>query len=84
LDAVKVADYVVFLLSAEVEVDSFGDLILLCIQHQGVPTMINGVQKLGNTGKKASLVRKSLGSFMADHFPGEDKIFDFENDQVTK
>ena len=40
LDACKVADYILFVISAEVEVDKFGELCLKAIQSQGPPTVI--------------------------------------------
>ena len=40
LDACKVADYILFVISAEVEVDKFGELCLRAIQSQGPPTVI--------------------------------------------
>jgi pre-rRNA-processing protein TSR1 len=44
LDACKVADYVVFVLSTEVEVDNWGDLALRCLQAQGLPEVITVTQ----------------------------------------
>jgi pre-rRNA-processing protein TSR1 len=44
LDTVKVTDFCVFLLSAEEEVDQFGELCLRAIQSQGVPSVVNVVQ----------------------------------------
>ncbi|KAF9516078.1 hypothetical protein BS47DRAFT_1293053 [Hydnum rufescens UP504] len=44
LDACKVADYVVFVLSTEVEVDTWGDLALRCLQAQGLPEVITVTQ----------------------------------------
>ncbi|RKP35008.1 hypothetical protein BJ085DRAFT_3381, partial [Dimargaris cristalligena] len=40
LDATKVADYVIFALSAEVEVDAFGEACLTAIQAQGCSTTL--------------------------------------------
>jgi pre-rRNA-processing protein TSR1 len=40
LDACKIADYILFVISAEVEVDQFGELCLRAIQSQGSPTVI--------------------------------------------
>ena len=44
LDAVKVADLVVFVLSAEEEVDKFGELCMTTIRSQGVPSTLSFVQ----------------------------------------
>ena len=40
LDACKIADYILFVVSAEIEVDQFGELCLRAIQSQGSPTII--------------------------------------------
>lgn len=37
LDACKAADYVIFILSTVVEVDTWGDTALRCLQAQGLP-----------------------------------------------
>lgn len=37
LDACKAADYVIFVLSTVVEVDTWGDTALRCLQAQGLP-----------------------------------------------
>lgn len=41
LDACKVADYVVFVLSPDTEVDSWGELALRCLQAQGLPEVVS-------------------------------------------
>src|SRR5207245_6322147 len=43
LDACKVADFVVLIMSAKVEVGKFGELCLKAIQAQGIPFMIPAV-----------------------------------------
>jgi pre-rRNA-processing protein TSR1 len=40
LDACKAADYVIFVLSTMVEVDTWGDTALRCLQAQGLPDVI--------------------------------------------
>jgi pre-rRNA-processing protein TSR1 len=44
LDCLKIADKVIFVLSAEEEVDEFGELIMSSIKGQGVPDVIVMVQ----------------------------------------
>lgn len=79
LDSVKVADYAMFVVSSEVEVDKFGDLTLLSIKSQGVPTVITVAQHLEKVAmKRRSDIKKSLASFMEHHFPGEQKINSIE------
>ena len=76
LDAAKVADIVVFLLSATEEVDAFGELVLTTIKSQGVPSIVNVVQHLeSHSAKKQADIRKSLISYMQHHFPDEQKLF---------
>ncbi|KAI9594595.1 hypothetical protein BDF19DRAFT_444182 [Syncephalis fuscata] len=81
LDAAKVADFCVFLLSAEEEVDKFGELCLRSIQSQGVPSVINVVQHLNNVPvKKRNDVKKSLTSFISYFFPDQDRILSVDTD----
>lgn len=44
LDACRVADFVVFVLSAEQEVDQLGELILRSVESQGVSNVLAAVQ----------------------------------------
>lgn len=44
LDAVKVADSLLFLLSPDGGTDDFGDYCLTCLFGQGMPSAIFGVQ----------------------------------------
>ncbi|ORX77145.1 DUF663-domain-containing protein [Anaeromyces robustus] len=86
LDAIKVADYVMFLVSAEEEVDKFGELILLTIKSQGVPTVLTVVQHLEKIpNKKKPEIKKALTTYMEYHFPGEQKIYSIaeKNDCLT-
>ncbi|KAJ1551509.1 hypothetical protein HK096_009670 [Nowakowskiella sp. JEL0078] len=52
LDAVKVADYVLFVVSASVEVDKFGDLCIATIKSQGIPSIFHAVQHLEKVDEK--------------------------------
>ncbi|GBB94661.1 hypothetical protein RclHR1_00240009 [Rhizophagus clarus] len=75
LDACKIADYILFVISAEVEVDHFGELCLKAIQSQGLPTVITTSMHMENIPqKKRNDVKKSLLSFMRYFFPDEEKI----------
>ncbi|KAL5034074.1 hypothetical protein BDV3_003673 [Batrachochytrium dendrobatidis] len=77
LDALKVADMVIFILSANEEVDKFGELCMTAIRSQGVPTVINMVQHLEtHPTKKQSDIRKSLEYYMNHQFSGEQRLFD--------
>ncbi|RIA99286.1 hypothetical protein C1645_684977 [Glomus cerebriforme] len=75
LDACKIADYVLFVVSAEVEVDQFGELCLKAIQSQGLPTVMTTVMHMEKIPqKKRNDLKKSLLSYMKHFFPDEEKI----------
>ncbi|RKP08921.1 hypothetical protein THASP1DRAFT_23173 [Thamnocephalis sphaerospora] len=81
LDAAKVADFCVFLLSAEQEVDKFGELCLRAIQAQGLPSIVSLVQHLENVAvKKRNDVKKSLVSFMSYFFPDQERVLPIDTD----
>ena len=44
LDACKAADYVIFVLSPDMEVDAWGELALRCLQSQGLPDAVTVTQ----------------------------------------
>ncbi|KAJ2160933.1 ribosome biogenesis protein tsr1 [Coemansia sp. RSA 552] len=76
LDVTKVADYTIMGLSAEVEVDAFGEQCLSAIQNQGHSNVFTVVQGLdGIVAKRRNDVRKSLHSFVAHFFPDADKVY---------
>ncbi|CAG8753330.1 23519_t:CDS:10, partial [Cetraspora pellucida] len=75
LDACKVADFMLLVLSAKVEADQFGELCLKAIQSQGFPSIISSVLYLEEIPqKKRNDVKKSLLSFLNYFFPEEEKI----------
>ncbi|CAG8593021.1 11964_t:CDS:10 [Cetraspora pellucida] len=75
LDACKVADFMLLVLSAKVEADQFGELCLKAIQSQGFPSIISSVLYLEEIPqKKRNDVKKSLLSFINYFFPEEEKI----------
>ncbi|RUS28877.1 hypothetical protein BC938DRAFT_481330 [Jimgerdemannia flammicorona] len=81
IDAFKVADFAILLMSAEVEVDKFGLLCLSAIQHQGLVSVVPVVQHLEKvTQKLRPSVRKSLVSFTKQFFPEEDKLLAIDNE----
>ncbi|KAI9215829.1 NUC121 domain-containing protein [Blastocladiella britannica] len=78
LDAVKLADYCLFVLSAKVEVDPFGEVLLTSILSQGLPSTVSVVQHLeavAPTLKRQSEIRKSLLSYMSFWSPATEKVF---------
>jgi pre-rRNA-processing protein TSR1 len=77
LDACKVADYAIFVLSATVEVDQWGDTLLRTLQAQGLPDVVSVVpQNSIPDAKSRSGILKSLLSFMQYFIPSQSRVFD--------
>ncbi|PPQ63684.1 hypothetical protein CVT24_004569 [Panaeolus cyanescens] len=77
LDACKVADYVVFVLSSTVEVDTWGDTLLRALQAQGMPEVITVASCSSSLDLKSrSGIMKSLLSFIQYFVPTQTRIFD--------
>ncbi|KAF8740163.1 hypothetical protein AX14_008351 [Amanita brunnescens Koide BX004] len=77
LDACKVADYAVFVLSTTVEVDRWGDTLLRTLQAQGLPDVVTVVPHDSVLDPKARpAILKSLLSFMQYFVPSQARIFD--------
>ncbi len=77
LDACKVADYVVFVLSSTVEVNAWGDTLLRTLQAQGLPDVVTVVSPNGSLEPKTRLpILKSLLSFMQYFVPTQTRVFD--------
>ncbi|KAF2723978.1 DUF663-domain-containing protein [Polychaeton citri CBS 116435] len=83
IDAARMADFVLFVLSAEEEVDELGEQMLRCIESQGVSTVLTGVHNLNviEPAKKRPDVLKSLKSFMAHFFAALEKVHDLSSRQ---
>jgi len=72
-----VADYVVFILSPTVEVNSWGDVLLRILQAQGLPDVVTLVSSNDSLDPKArSAVMKSLLSFVQYFVPTQTRVFD--------
>ncbi|KAI8089353.1 uncharacterized protein BX664DRAFT_332799 [Halteromyces radiatus] len=81
LDAFKVADYAIILLSADVEVDSFGINCLLSILNQGLVNVLPVVQYMSNVPAKNQVaVKKSLVSFTQQFFPEQEHLYSLDTD----
>ncbi|KAI9021947.1 hypothetical protein DFJ74DRAFT_671178 [Hyaloraphidium curvatum] len=82
IDAAKVVDYVIYVLSAVVEVDDFGKMCLSAVAAQGVVTPLAIVQHLNSvpSGKRQD-IKRSLQLFMEDRFPGEQRLFSLDSAQ---
>ncbi|KAI0001276.1 ribosome biogenesis protein tsr1 [Russula compacta] len=77
LDACKVADYVVFVLSPAMEVGAWGETVLRTLQTQGLPDVVSVVAPGHHIDPKArSGILKSLLSFMQYFFPEQSRVFD--------
>ncbi|KAG5639466.1 hypothetical protein H0H81_001588 [Sphagnurus paluster] len=77
LDACKVADYVVFVLSTTVEVDGWGDTLLRTLQAQGLAEVVTVAAPAPSIDPKArSGILKSLLSFIQYFVPSQVRVFD--------
>ncbi|KOS19159.1 Ribosome biogenesis protein tsr1 -like protein [Escovopsis weberi] len=83
LDAARVADFVVVILSATVEVDGLGELILRSIESQGLSTLFTVVQGLDRVepAKQRPGVVGSLKSFITHFHPEQEKIYSVDSRQ---
>lgn len=83
LDAARVADFVILVLSADVEVDALGELILKSVDSQGVSTVFTTVQGLDavEPAKQRLSIVDSLKSYIKYYHPDQDKIYNLDNRQ---
>lgn len=83
LDACRVADFVVFILSSKQEVDETGELLIRAIEGQGVSNVFTVVQDLDeiHPPKRRPQVVTSLKSYISHFFPNQDKIHSLDSPQ---
>ncbi|KAL6915721.1 hypothetical protein ACHAPO_005184 [Fusarium lateritium] len=83
LDAARVADFVIVVLSADVEVDELGELILRSVESQGMSTLFTIVEGLDKVepAKQRQSVLGSLRSFITHFHPEQEKLYSIENRQ---
>lgn len=83
MDAARVADFVVVVLSATTEVDPLGELILRSVESQGLSTLFTVVQHLEKVEppKARPGVVGSLKSFITHFHPEQEKVYNLENRQ---
>jgi pre-rRNA-processing protein TSR1 len=75
-----VADYVVFILSPTVEVDTWGDTLLRALQAQGLPEVVSVMSADASIDAKSrSGIIKSLLSFMQYFVPSQTRVFDMHS-----
>lgn len=83
LDAARVADFVILVLSAEEEVDEIGELILRSVESQGLSTLftvIQGLNKIEPAKQRLSVVA-SLKSYITHFHPEQEKLYSLDNRQ---
>ncbi|KAG6300175.1 hypothetical protein E4U09_007315 [Claviceps aff. purpurea] len=83
LDASRVADFVVVILSAHEEVDPLGELILRSIESQGMSTLftlVQGLDKVEPAKQRTSTVA-SLKSFITHFHPEQEKVYSLDSRQ---
>ena len=80
LDACRVADFVIFLLSPSEEPSEEGELLLKTIEGQGVSNVLTMVQNLDSIepAKKRPQVVASLKSYVTHFFPNQEKILSLD------
>lgn len=83
LDACRVADFVVFVLSADEEVDAEGELILKSVESQGISNTFTVVQSLDKVepAKTRNQVVGSLKSYITHWLPSTERVYSLDNRQ---
>lgn len=80
LDACRVADYVVFVLSSTVEVDECGNTLLRTLQAQGLPDVVTTLYPDGSLDPKSRAgVLRSLLSFIQYFVPNQTRVYDIHS-----
>ena len=82
LDACRLADFVVLLLSPTKEPGEEGELLLKTIEGQGVSNVLTMVQNLDTVepAKKRPQVVTSLKSYITHFFPSQEKILSLDSE----
>ncbi|KAJ9261669.1 hypothetical protein DTO212C5_8241 [Paecilomyces variotii] len=83
LDASRMADFVLVVLSAEREVDEEGEVLLRSIEGQGISNVFSVVQGLDkiNPPKKRTQTVSSLKSYITHFFPNIEKVLSLDSRQ---
>lgn len=83
LDAARTADFVIFILSPDTEVDALGELIIRSVESQGLSTMLTVVQGLDKVepAKRRSQVLSSLKSYIQHFHPEQEKVYSLDSRQ---
>ncbi|KAK4860731.1 hypothetical protein LT330_004462 [Penicillium expansum] len=85
LDVCRMADFVILVMSSEVEVDEEGEMLLRSIQGQGISNVLTVVQGLDKIEppKKRPQVAASLKSFINHFFPSIEKVMSLDSRQES-
>lgn len=83
LDACRVADFVVFILSGKEEVDEEGEAILKAVESQGISNCLTVVQALDSVepAKRRPQVVASLKSYITHWLPSTERVFSLDSRQ---
>lgn len=83
LDASRVADFVIFILSPDQEVDNLGELIIRSVESQGLSTLVTVVQGLDKIepSKRRKEVVTSLKSYITHFHPDQEKVHNLDSRQ---
>ncbi|KAH8589697.1 putative ribosome biogenesis protein tsr1 like protein [Bisporella sp. PMI_857] len=83
LDAGRVADFVLFILSPDQEVDQLGELIIRSVESQGLSTLLTVVQGLEKVEppKRRPQVLSSLKSYITHFHPDQEKVHSLDSRQ---
>ncbi|PQE07263.1 hypothetical protein CJF31_00004963 [Rutstroemia sp. NJR-2017a BVV2] len=83
MNAGRVSDFVVFILSPEQEVDELGELIIRSVESQGLSTTLTVVQGLDKIepAKKRPTVLSSLKSYVQHFHPDQEKVHNLDSRQ---
>ncbi|KAI4278976.1 MAG: hypothetical protein L6R38_005125, partial [Xanthoria sp. 2 TBL-2021] len=83
MNACRVADFIVFLLSPDQEVGEDGEQLIRAIESQGVSNVLTMVQYLDSIQppKKQPQVVASLKSYINHFFPNQDKVHSVDSDR---
>ncbi|POS83137.1 hypothetical protein EPUL_004403 [Erysiphe pulchra] len=81
LDAARIADFIIFVLSPDQEVDHLGEMIIRSIEGQGLSTLLTVVQGLDKIEplKKRAGILTSLKSYMTHFHPEQEKIYNLDS-----
>ncbi|ESZ98487.1 putative Ribosome biogenesis protein tsr1 like protein [Sclerotinia borealis F-4128] len=83
MNAGRVADFVVFILSPEQEVDELGELIIRSVESQGLSTTLTVVQGLDQVEppKRRPGILSSLKSYVQHFHPDQEKVHNLDSRQ---